>query len=243
LVHLASGIGNVVFATPLLLVLERSRFVVEPLLDADYPGVDALFQDWSTIRAVYTGRCARRVLESHSKVVAAVPPFYWRKYASRYAGFYRPPDSLFYLNEQAYYLEFARFLGCDVDDPPYYFLPAPPNATNTSDSIVLAPGSKPREMAAKRWPFFAELAGRFDDVVLVGLTNELPGPCALARRQTFIERDCRRARGCRGGRRKRLRLGAPCWRARHPHRSIVWSNTPPYARKVPSKRHRPSSWA
>ena len=91
----------------------------------------------------------------------------------RYAGvaIVRPPDALFYENEQAYYLEFARFLGCDVSNAPYYLMPAR-HALRTT-TVVLAPGSKPAEMAAKRWPFFAELASAFDDVAVVGTNDDL----------------------------------------------------------------------
>lgn len=171
LVHLASGIGNIVLATPLLVVLARNGFVVDLLLDADYPGVHELFDGWTAVRRAYVSHAL--ALAWYDYIAAAIPPFYWHRFRSRYAalGLSRPPDALFYENEQAYYLEFARFLGCDVNDAPHYFLPRPlqtPTAT-----IALAPGSKPGEMAAKRWPFFAELAAAFDDVVLVG-TNDDP---------------------------------------------------------------------
>jgi ADP-heptose:LPS heptosyltransferase len=173
LVHLASGIGNIVLATPLLHVLQRNGFVVDVLLDADYHGVGALFEDWSAVRNVYVGRSGAPELRSYGHVMAAVPPFYWRRFRSRYDGvnIYRPPDVLFYGNEQAYYLEFARSLGCDITDAPYYFLPL--GERRPRDTIALAPGSKPAEMAAKRWPLFVELAERLDDVAIVGTPNDL----------------------------------------------------------------------
>lgn len=172
MVHLASGIGNIVLATPLLALLARNGFVVDLVLDADYPDVADLFTGWIAVRQIFVGgREAAPAVYDH--VVAAIPPFYWRRFARRYAGvaIARPPDALFYENEQAYYLEFARFLGCDVSNAPPYLLPLlsrPRTAT-----VVLAPGSKPGEMAAKRWPFFAELAAAFDDVAIIGTNDDL----------------------------------------------------------------------
>ncbi len=179
LVHLASGIGNIVLATPLLIVLSRAGFVVDVLIDADYPGVGELLQGWSAIRTVYDGRRNRPSLASYVHVIAAVPPFYWFRHSRWYATFEgvlrRPPDGLFYRDEQAYYLEFARSLGCDVNAAPYYFLPISSECNDLAgpNTLVLAPGCKTGEMAAKRWPFFPELAARFPDVVLIGTDDDL----------------------------------------------------------------------
>jgi ADP-heptose:LPS heptosyltransferase len=41
--------------------------------------------------------------------------------------------------------------------------------------LVLAPGCKGGEMAAKRWPHFAALAGHFADVAVVGTEDDLRG--------------------------------------------------------------------
>ena len=43
----------------------------------------------------------------------------------------------------------------------------------SSASVALAPGCKTGEMAAKRWPHYAELARRLDDVVVVGTSDDL----------------------------------------------------------------------
>jgi ADP-heptose:LPS heptosyltransferase len=81
---------------------------------------------------------------------------------------------LFYRDEQSYYLDFARRLGCNIDKPPHYFLPIPSEgADGDHKTIVLAPGCKPEAMAAKRWPFFPELAASFEHVVLVGTDDDL----------------------------------------------------------------------
>jgi ADP-heptose:LPS heptosyltransferase len=179
LVHLASGVGNIVLATPLLRVLDRAGFVVDVLLDADYAGVTELLKGWSAIRCVYDGRYKRPSRTAYAQSLVAVPPFYWRRYALAYAregsNPYRPPDDLFFRDEQAYYLDFARMLGCDISDPPRYFLPVAPTASGIAGptTIAIAPGCKTGVMTAKRWPFFPQLAAMFDDIVLVGTDDDL----------------------------------------------------------------------
>lgn len=177
LVHLACGIGDIVLATPLLQVLSRHGFIVDVRLDADYRGVGGLFSGWSAVRAVFDG--AQPPLETYSAVLVAVPPFCWNEYQAEYAANgikpYRPPASLFYRDARSYYLEFARFVGCDIRNAPYYFLPI---GTETADQgkegpIILAPGSKTGLMATKRWPFFAELSRRLNYPVVIGTEDDL----------------------------------------------------------------------
>ena len=179
LVHLASGIGNIILATPLLIALSRHGYAVDVLIDGDYAETADLFRDWTALRAVYNGKAYERPAGHYVVRIPAIPPFYW----SRYAGYYqhianrvaRPPDTLFYRNEQAYYLEFARALHCDISEVPHYFLPAAPDQVHGigADTVVLAPGCKTGEMAAKRWPHFPRLAEMFDDVVIVGTSDDL----------------------------------------------------------------------
>lgn len=177
LVHLASGIGNIVLATPLLLALHRHGFVVDLLLDADYPETADLFLDWQTVRAVYSGH--NRPRGRYDVRVPAIPPFYWGRFQRSYRGradaVARPPDELFYRDERAYYLKFAQALGCGVDDHLYAFLPVAPALTQgvSRKTLVLAPGCKTSEMAAKRWPYFDRLAEFFADVAIVGTADDL----------------------------------------------------------------------
>jgi ADP-heptose:LPS heptosyltransferase len=178
LVHLASGIGNIVLATPLLRVLDSAGFTLDVLLDTDYPGVGELLEGWSAIRAIYDERTRPPDLDSYDRLLAAVPPFYWRRFAARYALIrrvvYRPADDLFYNDEQGYYIEFARWLGCDVPRRPHYFLPiCPDRRTLDRGTLVMAPGCKTGEMATKRWPFFAKLAEHFDSVSIVGTKDDI----------------------------------------------------------------------
>jgi ADP-heptose:LPS heptosyltransferase len=179
LVHLASGVGNIILATPLLLTLARHGYMVDLLVDGDYRGTAGLFQGWSPVRNLYDGAAGEQPAQSCDILIPAIPPYYWSRYAARYRAMpntvARPSDSLFYRNEQAYYLDFARRLGCAVSPPPFCFLPASPDRVHgiTSGTLVLAPGCKTGVMAAKRWPHFAELAGRFDDVVVVGVEDDL----------------------------------------------------------------------
>jgi ADP-heptose:LPS heptosyltransferase len=179
LVHLASGVGNIVLATPMLIALSRQGFVLDLLIDGDYRGTAALFQGWSALRKLYDGAASEQPTQSCDVLIPAIPPFYWSRYAAQYYSIHntvvRPPDSMFYRNEQAYYLDFARRLGCVVSPPPSYFLPASPDKVNgiTSGTVVIAPGCKTGVMAAKRWPYFPTLATRFGDVVIVGVEDDL----------------------------------------------------------------------
>jgi ADP-heptose:LPS heptosyltransferase len=109
--------------------------------------------------------------------IPAIPPFYWSAFAARYAGrprtVPRPPDSLFYQDEQQYYLAFARALGYEGRRP---FARLPVAAVDRfgvgATTVVLAPGCKTGEMAAKRWPWFPQLADRFDEVAVVGTHDD-----------------------------------------------------------------------
>ena len=179
LVHLASGIGNIVLSTPLLLVLARAGCDVDVLLDGDYAETGDLLRGWSGIRTLLDGRAEKNWDNGYDFIIPAIPPFYWGAYRRRYDHnrrcVPRPRKELFYRNEQDYYLEFARTLGFQVEPAPYYFLPVPPSENHQVGcySIVLAPGSKTGSMAAKRWPFFPELSECFDDVVVVGTGDDL----------------------------------------------------------------------
>jgi ADP-heptose:LPS heptosyltransferase len=167
LLHLGSGIGNIVFATPLLAALAEIGCVTDVLFDADYPQVAELFEDWSLVRRVVSEPSPR-----YDITLPALPPFYWPRRARRYLGNVsrRPPSKLFYQNEQEFYLWFARRLGFASHPPPPIQLPiAPCSSTDvTARTVALMPGSKTGEMTAKRWPGFAALAERFDDVAVLG---------------------------------------------------------------------------
>lgn len=179
LVHLASGVGNIVLATPLLLALSRHGFTIDLLVDGDYPGIAALFEGWSALRHVHDGALGERPHPGHDLIVPAIPPFYWNRYRARYAAsgrlVARPPDALFYEDEQGYYLDFARRMGCAVAPRPSCFLPAAPDGTLgvSGATLALAPGCKTGIMAAKRWPHFPALAERFEDVVILGVEDDL----------------------------------------------------------------------
>jgi len=179
LVHLASGIGNIVLATPLIVALNEMGLSVDLLINADYPDTAELFRDWSVVATVHSDGAAEVLRREYRFIAPAVPPFYWRRFAATYRrdrrAVARPPDSLFYRDEQEYYLSFARRLGYPSDLRPFCTLPIAPSDSFdvTSRTMAIAPGSKTGEMALKRWPFFAELAEHFADVVVVGTSDDL----------------------------------------------------------------------
>jgi ADP-heptose:LPS heptosyltransferase len=180
LVHLASGVGNIVLATPLLVALGQMKFTVDVLLDADYAGTADLLHPWGVIREIYVGGAkGRTTLNAYDVLIPAIPPFYWPRFADFYRNaprtVRRPPEAVFYHNEQEYYLAFARALGYPVDRRPLYRLPIAPSKDFglTARTVALAPGCKSGEMAAKRWPYFPQLAERFEDVAIVGTSDDL----------------------------------------------------------------------
>src|SRR5436190_21511591 len=135
LVHLASGVGNIVLATPLLIALNELGWQLDVCLDADYAETIELLRPWSLVREVHTGgviAAARR--RRYTTIVPAVPPFYWARFKAGYSGSLlgapvvaRPSDRLFVEDEQAYYLQFARTLGY-TGDRPVPTLPVAPRA-------------------------------------------------------------------------------------------------------------------
>jgi ADP-heptose:LPS heptosyltransferase len=179
LAHLASGIGNIVLATPLLAALNHMGFIVDLLIHSDYQQAADLLRDWSAVRAIYTDGSKVNNHTDYDFIIPAVPPFYWSRFARLYRNsskvVSRPPDPLFYQNEQEYYLSFARALGYPPDLRPFYRLPvAPCESFGVSGrTLVIAPGCKTGEMAAKRWPYFPQLAEAFEDVVVVGTADDL----------------------------------------------------------------------
>jgi Glycosyltransferase family 9 (heptosyltransferase) len=192
LVHLSSGVGNLVFATPLLIALAESGLTVDVRLDADYPPAIELFENWSVVRAIRPG-APPLPIASYSHVLPAVPPFYW----SRFAGLYRalptaarrPPDRLFHDNEQAYYLAFAQALGYSGQLPEYRLPIGPSERFDVSgQTVVIAPGCKTGEMAAKRWPYFPELAERIPDVAVVGTRDDLPARAFPSHCHSYVDR-------------------------------------------------------
>ncbi len=177
LVHLGAGIGNIVLATPMLSALEQIRISVDLCLSADYPETASLFDGWPAIRRVFADNELEVALAHRPDlVVAAIPPFYWPRFRTVFRGHQRPPDDLFYSDEQSWYLAFAASAGWTGVTKPETWLPIAPNTTDvTAATVVFAPGSKTGEMANKRWPHFAALAARLGDldVAVVGTADDL----------------------------------------------------------------------
>lgn len=177
LVHLAAGVGNVVLATPLLVALQEMGFDVDVWLSADYKETADLLRPWNVVRGVFA-ESAPPSFARYARIIAAAPPFYSARFDRVFARaanlVHRPPASLFYEDEQEYYLAFARALGYPQNRKPWCSLPISANGSCgvTAQTVVLAPGCKTGEMAAKRWPHFAELAECFADVALVGTGDD-----------------------------------------------------------------------
>src|SRR5258705_8677005 len=142
-------------------------------LSDGYPETAELFRGWAVVRNLVDGPEG-----DYAARIPAVPPFYWHRFSDRYDALAnvvaRPPSGLFWRDEQAFYLAFARSLGYTGPAP----RPSLPFCTaHTEDTlattVVLAPGCKTGDMAAKRWPYFVELAARFEQVTVVGTDEDL----------------------------------------------------------------------
>lgn len=182
LVSLGAGIGNLVLATPLLIALAEMGWALDVELTADYPESADLFRPWSAVREVFLPSTGPRRGTSYSCLIPALPPFYAHRYRQRPGPgerlLDRPADAVFYQNEQTFYLSFARQLGYPQERHPLPCLPIspiPPTGV-TPNTVVLAPGCKTGEMAAKRWPHFSILARELNDVAIVGTKDDLYGP-------------------------------------------------------------------
>jgi Glycosyltransferase family 9 (heptosyltransferase) len=177
LLHLGAGVGNIVLATPLLTALRELGFEVDIALAADYPETAELLRPWNAVRTVFANREIVPA-NNYQYVLPAIPPFYWPRFAHGFRKgnnlLPRPSDSLFYQNEQAFYLSFARTLGWDGPAPAVVLPIAPTQRADvTGCTLVLAPGCKTGEMAKKRWPYFPQLAEEFSDVFVVGTADDL----------------------------------------------------------------------
>ena len=200
LVHLGAGIGDIVLATPMISALEQIDVGVDLCLSADYPQTASLFDGWPAIRRVVSDRELGAALANRPDlVIPAVPPFYWPRFQALFRHQIRPPDSLFYSDEQAWYLAFATSAGWTGATKPDPWLPIAPNTTDvTAATVVIAPGSKTGEMARKRWPHFAALAVRLRDldVAVVGYCRRprlVRKPADPARRRPQFHRDAHTA--------------------------------------------------
>jgi ADP-heptose:LPS heptosyltransferase len=179
LVHIGAGIGNVVLATPLIIALHEMRFTVDVWLTGDYVQTADLLKSWSVVRAVSTNASLDLRSTNYNHVIPAIPPFYWPRYTPKYSATLplvpRPSDSVFYQDEQQFYLSFARRLGYAPDRRPLVCLPIATSEFQEVglQTLVIAPGFKTGEMAAKRWPYYSELADEFADVAVVATADDL----------------------------------------------------------------------
>jgi ADP-heptose:LPS heptosyltransferase len=179
LVHVGAGIGNIVLATPLFIALHEMRFKVDVWLSGDYPQMADLLRPWSVVRAVLDSCSLDFRSARYSHVIPAIPPFYWPRYAARFNPklplVARPADSLFYRDEQQFYLSFAHQLGYPTDCQPFISIPVAAAELKgiSLRTMVVAPGCKTGEMAAKRWPQYSPLTDKFDDVAVVGTADDL----------------------------------------------------------------------
>ena len=172
LVHLAAGIGNIVLATPLLIALHRLGVSVDLWLSADYGKRADLFRGSALVRGLVDSADG-----DYTARIPAVPTVYWHRYNRLYDRLpnvvRRPADRLFWIDEQAYDVEFAACarLHRRVATP----LAAALRRVVDAGFGASRPraGMKTGEMAAKRWPHSPISRPGFANVVVVGTADDL----------------------------------------------------------------------
>jgi hypothetical protein len=120
LAHVGAGIGNVILSTPLFLALHELGYSVDVWLSGDYAQTTDLLESWSAIRSVLTDS-SLDLHKDYAHIIPAIPPFYWRRYSRALRLVPRPCDSLFYQDEQEFYLSFARRIGYAGNRQPFLF--------------------------------------------------------------------------------------------------------------------------
>jgi hypothetical protein len=171
--------GNMLMATPAMEMLHRGGWQVDLCLQGETPGVETLFEGWP-----------------HARTVSPDPaPFVEREYGVYLYGFgVSGPPIGFANRDQAVLLHpfWDWFKGFQLHSEIELYTnlarllaPEQPLVTRTScthserhfDDIgektcVLVPGGGAQTIIRK-WPFYPQLAERFDDVAVVGLPSDL----------------------------------------------------------------------
>lgn len=178
LVHLGSGLGNMLMATPMMQMLSTGGFQVDLCLQGETPGVEKLFSRWPYVQRasskpdafidgmyqyyIYGFEVSGPPIEFANRAEAIVlhPMWDWARY------------DLF--SEIELYTNLARSIVPDVP------LVAQTGCSSSgrrfpeisNKTCILAPGGQ-RHLAIRKWPGYGDLAQHFDDVAVVGVPSDL----------------------------------------------------------------------
>ena len=182
LVGVASGIGDVVRATPMISVLHKLGYQVDVLCGADYPQTAELLRGAPQIRDVIVcpgvstdGRAsAFEMLSGTSYEVAWLAHWATPLAAHIKARKIRRVDSATWLAEgdTECVTAAARELGWTETMPPPFVVTSSRQFDLKPGTIALHPGCR-KGWPWKKWHGFADLAGYLENVVIVGTDEDL----------------------------------------------------------------------
>jgi hypothetical protein len=179
LIHLGSGMGNMLMATPMMIMLSRGGYQIDLCLQGETPGVEKLFENWPYVRAV----SAKPERFSAERYDIYLYGFEVHGSPIKFANF----DEASILHpvwdwNQSYELHSEIELYTDLAR---LIVPNQPLVTQTSctpsmrtfpeisnRTCVLIPGGG-KQMIIRKWHGYGALAEQLDDVAVVGLPSDL----------------------------------------------------------------------
>jgi ADP-heptose:LPS heptosyltransferase len=183
LFHVAGGIGNIIMTTPAVRALAEAGEIVDVFVEGDSSEASDIFRGWSIPRTVFSEK-SQLPSESYdfyliSWLVKNTLGVDCVKDSITLATSYHGVDGE-RSPEYAMYLHYARAINRDSE-----FLYATYCGRSerefpeiTKKTLVLYPGSQER-FPMKRWDKFAELAGQYRDVAIVGSSMDLSARFSL----------------------------------------------------------------
>jgi len=167
LVGIGEGIGNIIMVTPLIEALGRMNHTIDILATPNYPDSIELLQGWSRIRKSSLSLDDFDIRQYDHIIITP-----WFGMAQLFMGqpniIAIPTQILQVKSEVEANMDVARSLGYQDETPPYHVeYNHRRDFSIFSDVVGFHNGANPL-WPFKRWPYFHQLATKFDRVVLVG---------------------------------------------------------------------------
>ena len=179
LVHLGSGMGNMLMATPMMEMLSQGGYKVDLCLQGQTPKVDTLFSRWPHVRNVSSDQT----------------PFLDQKYDIYIYGFEVEGEPIHFKNfenaiilhpmwdyskgcglhsEIELYSNLAKFIVPDVDTVSQTSCAPSERVFDdiSENTCVLIPGGD-KKLILRKWTKYGELAKQIKNVAVVGLPSDL----------------------------------------------------------------------
>ncbi len=176
LIIAASGIGDIVRITPLIRVLHHLGHAVDVLLAADYQETANLLVGAPEIRHVICPPVSDRPRILSDSDYAVVCATYWGMDLLPFIRARKTlavdPEHWLAKGDREGIEQIARNLGWQGQLPSPFVMPSKRDFALPSGTVALHPGCK-RGWPWKKWHGFAELAARFQHVVVIGSEEDL----------------------------------------------------------------------